>query len=301
MGVAASGALAALLALFVVVLVRTAWVSDDAYITFRTIDNFIGGYGLRWNVDERVQAYTHPLWMLLLSAGHAITREPYFTSIALGMACSMAAVALTFWRVAASPQQAILGGLALVGAKTLHRDAPNGREQDPGSRARCLLHEARAHHARTALLMGTIQDDCCDESWNARAVVRCAAVESCRVHNPPAARYHEVHDALPSSFPCATRDPTQRPGPGVGRRPNRLRRLQDRPERGAAGAAIRVGGNRIRENSTRRRIKHRRRLYVLWSQQQPEVSAHPRPGRSRRGGADLLLPGRTGRARSTTS
>jgi arabinofuranosyltransferase len=50
-----------LLALFAVVLCRTAWVGDDAYITFRTVDNLVHGYGARWNVDERVQAYTHPL------------------------------------------------------------------------------------------------------------------------------------------------------------------------------------------------------------------------------------------------
>ncbi len=42
-------------------------MSDDAYITLRTVDNFINGYGLTWNISERVQAYTHPLWMFLLS------------------------------------------------------------------------------------------------------------------------------------------------------------------------------------------------------------------------------------------
>ena len=45
-------------AIFLVVLVRSAWVSEDAYITLRTVDNFVNGYGLRWNVSERVQTYT---------------------------------------------------------------------------------------------------------------------------------------------------------------------------------------------------------------------------------------------------
>jgi len=44
-----------------IVFFRTAWVCGDAYITFRTIDNLVHGYGLRWNVDERVQAFTHPV------------------------------------------------------------------------------------------------------------------------------------------------------------------------------------------------------------------------------------------------
>jgi hypothetical protein len=51
------------LAVFAIVVVRTSWLSDDAYITLRTVDNFVSGYGLRWNVAERVQTYTHPLWM----------------------------------------------------------------------------------------------------------------------------------------------------------------------------------------------------------------------------------------------
>ena len=51
-----------MLGLFAVVLVRTAWVSDDAYITFRTVDNFLAGYGLRWNVGERVQTLGSRAW-----------------------------------------------------------------------------------------------------------------------------------------------------------------------------------------------------------------------------------------------
>ena len=56
----------ALLILYAIVVLRTAWLSDDAYITFRTIDNFIGGYGLRWNAVKRVKAFTHPLSMFFL-------------------------------------------------------------------------------------------------------------------------------------------------------------------------------------------------------------------------------------------
>lgn len=51
---------------FGIVLFWTCWLSDDAFVTFRTINNFLQGYGLRFNVAERVQAYTHPLWALYL-------------------------------------------------------------------------------------------------------------------------------------------------------------------------------------------------------------------------------------------
>ena len=44
-----------LLMLFVVLMIKTAWVGDDAYISFRPLDNLLNGHGLRWNVAERVQ------------------------------------------------------------------------------------------------------------------------------------------------------------------------------------------------------------------------------------------------------
>ena len=69
-----------------------AWVVDDAYITFRTVDNFIHNYGPTWNVDERVQAYTHPLWMFVISASAMVTGEVFFTSIAVSLICTLAAV-----------------------------------------------------------------------------------------------------------------------------------------------------------------------------------------------------------------
>jgi arabinofuranosyltransferase len=81
-----------LMLLLAIVLVRCAWVSDDAYISFRTVDNFVNGHGLRWNVDERVQGFTNPLWVFLISLPYAITREMYFTSIFTSIFLSLFAV-----------------------------------------------------------------------------------------------------------------------------------------------------------------------------------------------------------------
>jgi len=33
----------------------------------RTVRNLVEGEGLRWNLHERVQGFTHPLWMFLLA------------------------------------------------------------------------------------------------------------------------------------------------------------------------------------------------------------------------------------------
>ena len=67
--------LGGLVALFVVVLLRTAWLSEDAYFTFRSVENWVYGYGARWNVGERVQVYTHPLWFGLMSVSFFVTRH----------------------------------------------------------------------------------------------------------------------------------------------------------------------------------------------------------------------------------
>lgn len=59
---------ASVVAAFLWLVIRDAWLCDDAFITFRVVDNFHNGFGLRWNVVDRVQVFTHPLWCFLLVA-----------------------------------------------------------------------------------------------------------------------------------------------------------------------------------------------------------------------------------------
>jgi arabinofuranosyltransferase len=58
---------ALLLGLYTLLIIRSAWISDDGIVTFRAVENFLAGYGLGYNPFVRVQAFTHPLWMFLLS------------------------------------------------------------------------------------------------------------------------------------------------------------------------------------------------------------------------------------------
>jgi len=71
---------------------RSAWLSDDAFITLRTCDNALSGYGLRWNISERVQTFTHPLWMVVLLATHAAAGEPFYGTRYVSWLVSCAAV-----------------------------------------------------------------------------------------------------------------------------------------------------------------------------------------------------------------
>ena len=101
-------------ALYLFVAFRCAWVCDDAFVGFRTVDNFVRGYGLTWNTFERVQSFTDPLFLLLLSAIYPFTRELYYTSMFFSLALSAATVALFAGKIARSRTGALLGVLVLT-------------------------------------------------------------------------------------------------------------------------------------------------------------------------------------------
>src|SRR5262245_42222194 len=72
-----------------VLVVGRAWVTDDAYITFRVVQQLVAGHGPVFNAGERVQAYTHPLWFLLLSVWGVVRVDPYYAAVTMGLACAV--------------------------------------------------------------------------------------------------------------------------------------------------------------------------------------------------------------------
>jgi arabinofuranosyltransferase len=71
------------------------WMSEDGFINLRVLDNLQAGNGPVFNVDERVEAYTSPLWLALLWVGDALV--PFLSSeyvaVVLGVACSAVGLA----------------------------------------------------------------------------------------------------------------------------------------------------------------------------------------------------------------
>jgi arabinofuranosyltransferase len=120
--------LVVILAAFLVVLLRTAWVCDDAYITFRTVDNLVHGHGLRWNVGERVQVFTHPLWLMLFTPVYAVTREAFHSVIALSIALTLIGVSLLYLRVAVTPAAGLLAAMLLFFSKAFVDFSTSGLE-----------------------------------------------------------------------------------------------------------------------------------------------------------------------------
>ena len=116
------------LAFYLLIIVKDGWLSDDSYITLRVVYNFIHGYGLTWNTDERVQAYTHPLWMFCLSLIYFFTHEAYYSTLILSITISFISVALLSFYLARSALLATLGIFVLAASKSFVDFSTSGLE-----------------------------------------------------------------------------------------------------------------------------------------------------------------------------
>jgi len=120
---------AILISIFAIVLLRTAWVDEDAYITFRTISNFFAHQGFVYNVGERVQAFTHPLWLFLMSAVYYFFyRDFFYASIILSIVLSLTTIIILATRVSLSTAGAALGISVLVLSKAFVDYSTSGLE-----------------------------------------------------------------------------------------------------------------------------------------------------------------------------
>jgi len=114
-------------ALLLVAIVRLSWLGDDAFITFRTVENLVAGRGPVWNVDDRVQTFTHPLWFWLLCLVRWITGELPTSAQWLGIAVTSAALAWLARGLAAAPAIAVVFALCL-GSRAFGAYATSGLE-----------------------------------------------------------------------------------------------------------------------------------------------------------------------------
>jgi arabinofuranosyltransferase len=80
---------------------------DDAFITLRYAKRWIEGHGPTWTDGERVQGYTHPLWLLQLALLGRLGADLTLASRALGVAY-FAAIFAVFKRSRALPTSALV-------------------------------------------------------------------------------------------------------------------------------------------------------------------------------------------------
>ncbi len=86
----------AFVGLFALILINAS-VMEDPYITYRIVDNFIHGDGLRWSVDERVQPSTSPLWMLVHIPFYFVWQNIYVITLLLSLLCAFGAVVIPLY------------------------------------------------------------------------------------------------------------------------------------------------------------------------------------------------------------
>lgn len=80
-----------------------AWISDDAMITLRQVYMLAKGHGIVWNIGQRVQAFTHPLWFLLLELGYLMTGSLYWMTLILSALMWAGALVVYAKQVLAKP------------------------------------------------------------------------------------------------------------------------------------------------------------------------------------------------------
>ena len=86
------------------------WVDEDAFIDFRVVHNLLAGHGPVFNVGERVEVDSDPLWVATLTVLHGITpwASLEWTSVVLGLVCTAGGF--------------VTGGLAVVRLGARHHE-----------------------------------------------------------------------------------------------------------------------------------------------------------------------------------
>jgi arabinofuranosyltransferase len=119
---------AAVIVVFAWLVIREAWLCDDAFITLRVVDNFHDGHGLRWNVVERVQVFTHPLWCLTLLLVTGVFGNLAMTTLWFSIIVSIAAFALVVPRPGRPNSDRVLLALLVPASKAVVQYSTSGLE-----------------------------------------------------------------------------------------------------------------------------------------------------------------------------
>lgn len=76
------------------------WTSEEGFVYYRIVKNVLEGDGPVFNVGERVEAFTGPLWLALLALGRALTPAAVhleWIGVGLGLVMSVAGLAAATW------------------------------------------------------------------------------------------------------------------------------------------------------------------------------------------------------------
>jgi arabinofuranosyltransferase len=70
------------------------WTADDAFIDFRVVEQLLAGHGPVYNIGQRVEAFTSPLWLVLLTLFAGLHVPVEVAAVGLGIVLSVGGLAL---------------------------------------------------------------------------------------------------------------------------------------------------------------------------------------------------------------
>ncbi len=112
-------------------IIRFAWMSEDALITLRHVDNFLSGNGAVFNPGERVEGYTHTLWFWLVTTLRAIGLPPKGAMVLPGVFFSASSLYLLFFVLWRGPDKKVainFSGALLIGMSSFIDFGTSGLE-----------------------------------------------------------------------------------------------------------------------------------------------------------------------------
>src|SRR5262245_9920784 len=139
----------------VAVAIARAWHCDDAFITFRVVEQLLAGNGPVYNIGERVQVFTHPLWLLVLSGWAAAGGSLHPGAMALSLVVFAAGVAALVWAFRDRPLTLAIVLVAFLCSRAAMDYATSGLET-PASFALAMAAVLGLRSGRRALAIAAL-------------------------------------------------------------------------------------------------------------------------------------------------
>ena len=110
---------------------KNAWVTEDAYINFRSVEQVIAGNGPIWNPHERVQVFTSPLWFWLLIMVRLVSENLFLVTIFLSYVLWLLTL-FVFYRLAGSHKVFFIEFILLISSNAFFDYTSSGLENIMG-------------------------------------------------------------------------------------------------------------------------------------------------------------------------
>jgi arabinofuranosyltransferase len=111
----------------IIIFFKNAWVAEDGYIVFRSLEQLFEGNGPIWNPHERVQVFTSPLWYIIQIFFRAISKNNYLNVLVLSFILWIFTL-ITLKKIFSDNKLLLLASLLFVGSNGFFDYTSSGLE-----------------------------------------------------------------------------------------------------------------------------------------------------------------------------